>query len=64
MGKINRKEHTKENPIDNFDVDFSEVDALTNEEIEEQAKNDIDSLPLAEEQLKGVKIKRRRSDNG
>ncbi len=65
MNKIIRQEHTKDSPIDNSDIDFSEADALTDEEIEAQAKNDPDSLPFTEEQLKEVKLKRRRrSDNG
>ena len=41
--KIFQKEHSKENPIDNSDIDFEKADALTDEEIEERAKNDPDA---------------------
>lgn len=58
-GKIIQKEHSKENPIDNSDIDFDKADALTDEEIEERAKNDPDSLPFTEEQLRKIKIRRR-----
>ncbi len=61
--KIIQKEHSIEKPIDNSDIDFEKVDALTDEEIEERAKNDPDSLPFSEEQLKKIKIRRRNSEN-
>ncbi len=64
MEKIMKQEHSKENPIDNDDIDFSKADALTEKEIEENAKNDPDSLPFTEEQLKKVSIKRRNKNNG
>ena len=57
--KIIQKEHSKEKPIDNTDIDFEKADALTDEEIEKRAKDDPDSQPFSEEQLKNVKIKRR-----
>lgn len=59
MSKIIQKEHSKENPIDNSDIDFTKADELTEEEIEEKAKSDPDSLPFTEEQLKKIKIKKR-----
>lgn len=59
LNKIVQKEHSKENPIDNSDIDFAKVDALTDEEIEERAKNDPDSLPFSEAQLKKIKIVRK-----
>lgn len=61
--KIIQKEHSKEKPIDNSDIDFEKADALTDEEIEERAKNDPDSLPFSEEQLKKIKIRRRNREN-
>jgi hypothetical protein len=64
MSKIIQKEHTKDKPIDNSDIDFTKADNLTDEEIEERAKRDPDSLPFSEEELKKVKIKRRHKDNG
>jgi hypothetical protein len=57
MGKTIKQEHSKENPVDTNDIDFSKADALTDEEIEENAKNDPDSLPFTEEQLKKINIK-------
>ncbi len=59
MGKIIQQEHTKEKPIDNSDIDFTKADALTEDEIEERAKNDPDSLPFTEDDLKSIKIKRK-----
>lgn len=59
MSKITKKEHSKVNPVDNSDIDFTEVDELTEEELEENAKSDPDSLPFTGEQLKKVKIRRR-----
>ena len=38
MGKIIRTEHSKENPVDNSDIDFTKADQLTDEEMEERAK--------------------------
>ncbi len=61
--KIIQKEHSKENPIDNSDIDFEKADALTDEEIEERAKKDPDSLPFSADQLKNIKIKRRNKEN-
>lgn len=58
------EEHSKEKPIDNSDIDFEKADALTDEEIEERAKNDPDSLPFSEEQLKKIIIRRRGKENG
>ncbi|WP_299940085.1 hypothetical protein [uncultured Microbulbifer sp.] len=63
MSKIIRKEHSKDNPIDNSDIDFTKADALTDKEIEERAKRDPDSLPFTEEELKKIKIKRRHKDS-
>jgi len=63
MGKIIQKEHSKENPVDNSDVNFDKADALTEEEIEERAKSDPDSLPFTKEQLKKVKIRKRHKGN-
>ncbi|MCO1334163.1 hypothetical protein MO867_07375 [Microbulbifer sp. OS29] len=63
MGKIIRKEHSKENPIDNRDIDFTKADELSDEDIEERAKSDPDSLPFTEEEIKEVKIRRRNRDN-
>ena len=60
--KIFQKEHSKENPIDNSDIDFEKADALTDEEIEERAKNDPDSQPFSEEQLKKIKIRKRNKE--
>ncbi len=59
MGKIIRTEHSKENPADNSDIYFTKVDQLTDDEMEERAKSDPDSLPFTDEELKHVKIKRR-----
>lgn len=59
MSKIIKQEHTKDNPIDNSDIDFTKADSLTEEEIEERAKNDPDSLPFTEEDLKNNTIKKR-----
>lgn len=61
--KIIQKEHSKEKPIDNSDIDFDKADALTDEEIEKRAKNDPDSLPFSEEQLKKIRIRRRNREN-
>ncbi|MES2674456.1 MAG: hypothetical protein V4660_09450 [Pseudomonadota bacterium] len=61
--KIIQKEHSKKIPIDNSDIDFEKADALTDKEIEERAKNDPDSLPFSEEQLKRIKIRRRSKVN-
>ena len=63
MSKIIQKEHSKEKPIDNSDIDFTKADELTDQEIEERAKSDPDSLPFSEEQLKKVKIRRRHKDS-
>lgn len=63
MSKIIRKEHSKDNPIDNSDIDFTKADTLTDKEIEERAKRDPDSLPFTEEELKKIKIKRRHKDS-
>ncbi len=60
MSKIIQQEHTKENPVDNSDIDFTKVDALTEDEIEKRAKNDPDSLPFTAEDLKSSKVKRRK----
>ncbi len=59
MSKIIKKEHTKDNPIDNSDIDFTKADLLTEEEIEERAKNDPDSIPFTEDDLKNKTIKKR-----
>ena len=59
MSKIIRQKHTKENPVDNSDIDFSTVDALSDEEIEQRANSDPDSLPFSDEDLKKLKIKKR-----
>lgn len=59
MGKIIQQEHTKENPVDNSDIDFQKVDELTDAEIEERAESDPDSLPFTDEDLKKVKIRKR-----
>jgi len=59
MSKIIKKEHTKDNPIDNNDIDFTKADLLTEEEIEERAKNDPDSIPFTEDDLKNKTIKKR-----
>ena len=59
MRKIRTKKHTKDNPIDTSHIDFSNADALTEEEIEERAKNDPDSIPFTEEQLKKTNFRRR-----
>jgi hypothetical protein len=64
MSKIIQKEHTKDKPIDNSDIDFSKADRMSDKEIEERAKNDPDSIPFSEEELKKVKIRRRNKDNG
>ncbi|MDF3012529.1 MAG: hypothetical protein K0Q78_733 [Cellvibrio sp.] len=61
--KIIQKEHSKEKPIDNSDIDFDKADALTDEEVEERAKCDPDSLPFSDEQLKNIKIRRRNRVN-
>lgn len=61
--KIIQKEHSKEKPIDNSDIDFDKADALTDEEVEERAKRDPDSLPFSDEQLKNIKIRRRNRVN-
>ncbi len=59
MGKITRTEHSKENPVDNSDIDFTKSDQLTDKEVEERAQSDPDSRPFTDEELKHVKIKRR-----
>jgi hypothetical protein len=59
MSKIIKKEHTKDKPIDNSDIDFTKADLLTEEEIEERAKNDPDSIPFTEDDLKNKTIKKR-----
>ena len=59
MSKITRQEHSKDKPIDNSDIDFSKADGMSEEEIEERAKSDPDSVPFSEEQLKKVKIRKR-----
>lgn len=64
MSKIIQKEHTKDNPIDNSDIDFSKADRMSDKEIEERAKKDPDSIPFSEEELKKVKIRRRNKENG
>ncbi|VAW87014.1 hypothetical protein MNBD_GAMMA18-2107 [hydrothermal vent metagenome] len=51
--------HSKKNPVDNSDIDFTKADQLTDEEMENRAKNDPDSLPFTDEELKHVKIKKR-----
>jgi hypothetical protein len=61
MSKIIQKEHTKENPIDNSDIDFTKADNLTDEEIEKMANDDPDSLPFTEEDLKSLKVKKIKS---
>lgn len=63
MSKITQKEHSKDKPIDNSDIDFTKADELTEEEIEERAKSDPDSLPFSEEQLKKVKVRKRHRDS-
>ena len=62
MSKIIQKEHSKEKPIGSSDIDFTKADELTEEEIEEKAKSDPDSLPFTEGQLKKIKIKKRHRD--
>lgn len=47
----------------NDDIDFEKADAFTDEEIEERAKCDPDSLPFSEEQLKNIKIRRTHKEN-
>lgn len=59
MNKIIKKEHSKEKPLDFDDIDFTNSDKLTEEEILERAKNDPDSLPFTEEELKKIKIRRK-----
>ena len=63
MSKIIRQEHTKENPVDNSDIDFTKADNLTDDEIDKRANNDPDSIPFTNEELKHVKIKRRGDKN-
>ena len=64
MGKIVKKKHTKENPVDNSDIDFSEADALSEEDIVKNAENDPDAKPFSEEELKKIKVKKRHSSDG
>ena len=64
MGKTIQQKHTKEKPVDNSDIDFKKADELTEEEIEESAKNDPDSLPFTDEELKKAKIRKRHKKNG
>ena len=59
MSKIIRQEHSKDKPVDNSDVDFTKADEMSDDEIEEGAKSDPDSIPFSDEQLKKVKIRRR-----
>jgi len=61
MSKIIKQEHTKEKPVDNSDIDFTKADSLTEDEIEQRANNDPDSLPFTEEDLKSLKVKKKRS---
>ncbi len=64
MSKIIQKKHRKDKPIVNSDIDFSKADRMSDKEIEERAKNDPDSIPFSEEELKKVKIRRRNKENG
>jgi hypothetical protein len=63
MSKVIRQEHTKENPVDTSDIDFTKADNLTDDEINKGANNDPDALPLSEEDIKHIKIKRRGAKN-
>jgi len=63
MGKIIRTEHSKENPVDTNDIDFTKADQLSDKEIEERAKNDPDSRPFTDEEIKHVKIRKRHRKN-
>jgi len=38
MSKIIQQEHTKNNPVDNSNIDFTKADALTEEEIDKAGK--------------------------
>ncbi len=64
MSKIIKQEHTKDNPVDNSDIDFTKADSLTEEEIEERAKNDPDSIPFTENDFKSKKVKKRNPPRG
>jgi hypothetical protein len=59
MSNTIRKKHSKDRPIDNSDIDFSKADKMSDEEIEKRAKDDSDSIPFSEEQLKKVKVRKR-----
>lgn len=63
MRKITRQEHSKDKPVDNSDIDFSKADKMSDEEIEDGAKSDPDSIPFSEEQIKKVKIRKRHKDS-
>ncbi|VAW55753.1 hypothetical protein MNBD_GAMMA07-1010 [hydrothermal vent metagenome] len=58
MGKIMTREHKPGTPFDDSHIDYSEADALTEEQIENAAKSDPDAQPLTEEHIKNLKIRR------
>jgi len=57
MGEIIRHKH------DNSHIDFSEADAMTEEDIEAAAKRDPDAQPLTEEDIKNLNIRRPNREN-
>jgi len=57
------REHTPDAPFDDSNIDYSEADALTEEQIENAAKSDPDAQPLTEEDIKHLKIRRPNRDN-
>ncbi|MDH5179602.1 MAG: hypothetical protein OEZ39_17085 [Gammaproteobacteria bacterium] len=38
MGKIIQTEHSKDKPVDNSDIDFTEADGLTEEKLKREQK--------------------------
>jgi len=55
MSKKIQKNHSKDKPFDNSDIDFTKVDELTEEDIEERAKNDPDAPIVDPKKVKQVK---------
>lgn len=54
MSEIIRRKHK----YDSSHIDFSEADAMNEEDIEAAAKRDPDAQPLTEENIKNLNIKR------
>ncbi|MCF6254863.1 MAG: hypothetical protein L3K25_00915 [Gammaproteobacteria bacterium] len=59
MGEIIKRKHKH----DNSHIDFSEADAMTEEDIEAAAKRDPDAQPLTEKDIKNLNIRRPNREN-